>query len=172
MDNERNSSSGHSHEREMDDILNMNQLVNGVVDMNVMLQLQQQIHLRNQGSAMTILCVVAYFLNMLSVGHGTRSITIMDIPQKESRGQELMSYLVHTEQCRDIIRRGPKAFIPLCQQLRETDFVHDGLQLTVEEQAAKFLYIIGHNVKNKSVSFFFHRSGETVSRHFHNVTRQ
>ena len=33
----------------------------------------------------------------------------------------------------------------------------------------KFLHIIGHNVKNQSVSFFFHQSGETVSRHFHNV---
>jgi len=69
----------------------MDQLVNGVVDMNVMLQLQQQIQLRNQRSAMTILCVVAYFFNMLSVGQGTRSITIMDVPQKECRRQELMS---------------------------------------------------------------------------------
>jgi len=39
----------------------------------------------------------------------------------------------------------------------------------MEEQLAKFLHIIGHKVKNRSVSFFFHRSGETVSRHFHNI---
>ena len=34
---------------------------------------------------------------------------------------------------------------------------------------AKFLHIICHNIKNRSVSFFFHRFGEMVSRHFHNV---
>jgi len=39
----------------------------------------------------------------------------------------------------------------------------------VEEKVAKFLYIIGNNVKNQSVSFFFHRFRETVSHHFHNV---
>jgi len=39
----------------------------------------------------------------------------------------------------------------------------------MKEQVAKFLHIIGHNVKNRSVSFFFHRSGESVSCHFHNV---
>jgi len=29
--------------------------------------------------------------------------------------------------------------------------------------------MIGHNVKNQSVSFFFHRCGETISYHFYNV---
>ena len=80
-----------------------------------------------------------------------------------------MSYLVHTKRCRDIIRMGLEAFIHLCQQLRETGYVKDAFRSTVEEQVAKFLHIIGHNVKNRAVSFLFHRSGETVSRHFHNV---
>ncbi|XP_068486360.1 protein ALP1-like [Phaseolus vulgaris] len=80
-----------------------------------------------------------------------------------------MEYLVHIEQSRHIIRMGPKAFIKLCERIRETGLVKDAYRSTVEEQVAKFLHIIGHNVKNRSVSFFFHRSGETVSRHFHNV---
>ncbi|XP_068487124.1 uncharacterized protein [Phaseolus vulgaris] len=90
-------------------------------------------------------------------------------PQKERHRQELMEYLVHTEQSRHIIRMGPKAFIKLCERIRGTGLVKDAYRSTVEEQVAKFLHIIGHNVKNRSVSFFFHRSGETVSRHFHNV---
>ncbi|KAK2445398.1 hypothetical protein QL285_016335 [Trifolium repens] len=45
----------------------------------------------------------------------------------------------------------------------------DTIRSTVEEQVAKFLHIIGHNVKTRTVSFFFNRSRETVSRHFHNV---
>jgi len=90
-------------------------------------------------------------------------------PQKERHRQELMEYLVHSEQSRDIISMGPEVFIKLCEQIRATGLVKDAHRSTVEEQVAKFLHIIGHNVKNRSVSFFFHRYGETVSHHFHNV---
>jgi len=69
-------------------------------------------------------------------------------PQKERHRQELMEYLVHTEQCRDIIRMGPKVFLQLCQQIRRIGLVKDAYWSTVEEQVAKFLHIIGHNVKN------------------------
>ncbi|XP_047178658.1 putative nuclease HARBI1 [Vigna umbellata] len=51
-----------------------------------------------------------------------------------------MSYLVHTNRCRDIIRMGSEAFINLCERLRTT-----------------------------CVTFFFHRSGAMVSKHFHDV---
>ncbi|XP_019425051.1 PREDICTED: uncharacterized protein LOC109333923 [Lupinus angustifolius] len=44
---------------------------------------------------------------------------------------------------------GPEAFMLLCHKLRGT----------------------GQNWKNFALSFYFHRSGETVSRHFHNVLR-
>jgi len=54
---------------------------------------------------------------------------------------------------------------------RETGMVKDAFRSIVEEQVAKFLHIIGHNVKNRSVSFFFHQSGEILSRHFHNVLK-
>ena len=41
----------------------------------------------------------------------------------------------------------------------------------MEEQLAKFLHILAHNVKICTVNFFFHRSGETISHHFHQVLR-
>ena len=41
----------------------------------------------------------------------------------------------------------------------------------MEEQLARFLHILAHNVKNRTVNFFFRRSGETISRHFHQVLR-
>ncbi|XLS50889.1 hypothetical protein HN51_011566 [Arachis hypogaea] len=63
----------------------------------------------------------------------------------------------------------PEAFQLLCQKLRGTRRVKDSIRSTVEEQVAKFLHIIGHHVKTRTISFFFHRSGETISRHFHNV---
>jgi len=116
-----------------------------------------------------ILCIVAFGLHLLRIlSDKTYSITEFE-PRKERRRQELMEYLVHTERSRDIIRMGPQAFIQLCQRIRQTGLVNDAYQSTVEEQLAKFLHIIGNNVKNQRVSFFFHRSGETVSRHFYNI---
>lgn len=91
--------------------------------------------------------------------------------EREQRRIDLMKQLVETEKCREIIRMGPKAFMLLCHKLRGTGIVKDTMRSTVEEQVAKFLHIIGHNVKNRTVSFFFHRSEEIVSRHFHNVLR-
>jgi len=82
-----------------------------------------------------------------------------------------MSYLVRTERCRDIFSMGLKAFINLCQRIRGTRMVKDAFRSTTEEQVAKFLHIIDHNVKNNKFSFFFHRSREIVSRHFHNVLK-
>ncbi|XP_068473182.1 uncharacterized protein [Phaseolus vulgaris] len=60
-----------------------------------------------------------------------------------------MEYLVHTEQCRNIIRMGPEAFLQLCQRIRGIGLVKDAYRSTVEEQVAKFLHIIGQNVKNR-----------------------
>ncbi|CAL5385091.1 unnamed protein product [Camellia sinensis] len=48
-------------------------------------------------------------------------------------------------------------------------FLRDNPQSKVEEQVAKFLHIIGHNLRNCTIKFFYRRSGETVSRYFHQV---
>jgi len=50
---------------------------------------------------------------------------------------------------------GPEEFMLLCHKLRGTGIVKDTIRSTVEEQVAKFLHIIGHNVKSRTVSFFF-----------------
>ncbi|KAK7364679.1 hypothetical protein VNO80_13420 [Phaseolus coccineus] len=138
-------------------------------NMNLISQIQEQIKKNNEGASVIILCMIAFGLNLLRTVPSRSNCSSQSQPQKERRRQELMEYLVHTEQSRDIIRMGPEAFIKLCERIRGTGIVRDAYRSTVEEQVAKFLHIIGHNVKNRSVSFFFHRSGETVSRHFHNV---
>jgi len=62
-----------------------------------------------------ILCMIGFGLNLLRTVCTTRNSISEFQPQKERRRQELMEYLVHTEQCRDIIRMGPEAFLQLCQ---------------------------------------------------------
>ncbi|KAL7170116.1 hypothetical protein ACSBR2_035048 [Camellia fascicularis] len=63
------------------------------------------------------------------------------------------------------------AFVRLVSMLKRTQFLRDNPQSKVEEQVAKFLHIIGHNLRNRTIKFFYRRSGETVSRHFHQVLK-
>ncbi|XP_028768055.1 uncharacterized protein LOC114725688 [Neltuma alba] len=65
----------------------------------------------------------------------------------------------------------PNAFLTLCALLERDGGLKPTRWATVEEQVAKTLYILGHKAKNRVVNFFFRRSGETISRHLHNVLR-
>ncbi|KAG6470760.1 hypothetical protein ZIOFF_071837 [Zingiber officinale] len=84
---------------------------------------------------------------------------------------ELMTKVLTNDQCRNIIRMSPSAFVELCNLLVKEGGLRPTTRITVEEQVAKSLYLLGHNVTNRALGFFFYRSGETVSRHFHNVLR-
>ncbi|KAH7841700.1 hypothetical protein Vadar_033186 [Vaccinium darrowii] len=72
---------------------------------------------------------------------------------------------------RDIIRMGPRAFHDLCDLLQRYGGLGPTRYATVEEQVAKGLYLLSHSATNSEVSFFFRRSGETTSRHFHKFLR-
>ncbi|XP_022633862.1 uncharacterized protein LOC111241213 [Vigna radiata var. radiata] len=116
-----------------------------------------------------MLCIVRHALSILNMYSSDSSSVNNFLSDRDRRREQLMSHLVHTNWCRNIIRMGPETFINLCERLRSTRLVKDVIRSTVEEQVVQFLHIIGHNVKNRSVTFFFHRSGSTVSNHFHNV---
>ncbi|XP_052734061.1 protein ALP1-like [Vigna angularis] len=139
------------------------------VNFNIIAMIRQQLQITTSLAALTMLCIVAHALSILRM-YSTDSSSVSNyLPDRDRRREQLMSYLVHTNRCRDIIRMGPEAFLTLCEKLRSTGLVKDAIRSTVEQQVAQFLHIIGHNVKNRSVAFFFHRSGSTVSKHFHNV---
>lgn len=70
-----------------------------------------------------------------------------------------------------MIRMKRVTFFKLCDCLRERNLLHDTLNVTLEEQVAVFLHIVGHNVRNRVVGHNFMRSGETVSRYFNEVLR-
>ena len=91
--------------------------------------------------------------------------------ERENVRQELLSELRCSRKCRDIIRMGPYAFAKLCEMLRGTGCLKDTRNASVEEQVAKFIYILAQNERIRMVSFFFRHSNETISRHFHNVLR-
>ncbi|XP_022631726.1 putative nuclease HARBI1 [Vigna radiata var. radiata] len=139
------------------------------VDFNIISIIRRHLEITTALAAVTMLCIVAHALSILEMYWSDSTSVSISLPERDRRREKLMSYLVHTNRSRDIIRMGPEAFIKLCERVRSTGLVKDAIRSTVEQQVAQFLHIIGHNVKNRSVGFFFHRSGSTVSRHFHNV---
>ncbi|KAL3838799.1 hypothetical protein ACJIZ3_023390 [Penstemon smallii] len=75
------------------------------------------------------------------------------------------------EDCREQLRMGKNAFANLVYILKGRGLLRDTARSSVEEQVAKFLYIIGHNLKYRIIKFKFRRSSETISRHFRQVLR-
>ncbi|XP_047258411.1 protein ALP1-like, partial [Capsicum annuum] len=65
----------------------------------------------------------------------------------------------------------PSFFTGPCEILVRDEGLRSTLQVTVEEQVAKTLYLLEHNVINRELSFIFRRSGESVSRYFYVVLR-
>ncbi|KAL3846083.1 hypothetical protein ACJIZ3_003486 [Penstemon smallii] len=64
------------------------------------------------------------------------------------------------EDCREQLRMGKNAFANLVYILKGRGLLRDTARSSVEEQVAKFLYIIGHNLKYR-----------IINRHFHQVLR-
>ena len=130
-------------------------------------------HERRCMAVLQLLCHVVhalYLLNTISLCVD-KSISEESIKRNHLR-EETMKILTSNDLiCRSLIRMGLHAFSQLCTKLRATGVLKDYKRATVEEQVVKFLHILGHNFKNRVVSFYFHRSNETTSRHFHNVLR-
>ncbi|KAK3226711.1 hypothetical protein Dsin_006573 [Dipteronia sinensis] len=75
--------------------------------------------------------------------------------ERENVRRELMTQLSTNEKCRDILRMGSDAFARLCELRRATGRLKDNRNSIVEEQVAKFLYVLANNAKNRTISFFF-----------------
>ena len=79
--------------------------------------------------------------------------------------------LTDNEDCHNQLRMGNDAFVRLVNIIRGTGRLKNNAHSNVEEQVAKFLHIVGHNLRNRSMKFYFKCSSEIVSRHFHQVFR-
>ena len=61
------------------------------------------------------------------------------------------------------------AFAYLCTRLETVGGLKPSRHLLVDEKVAMFLHIIAHHVKNRVITFKFMRSGQSVSKYFHDV---
>ncbi|KAK6143233.1 hypothetical protein DH2020_023581 [Rehmannia glutinosa] len=71
--------------------------------------------------------------------------------------------------CLDNLRMTRDAFARLCYLLKHIGGLLDSRYVSLSEKVALFLFVLAHHKKNRVVRFDFKRSGQTVSRHFHDV---
>lgn len=127
---------------------------------------------RSHIAVVAIIACVAY-LNMLF--HKNKRYISSIISEKDSKRdvvrKELMYRIETDERIRGVLRMGPTTFMKFVTLLREKTFLKDTIYSSIEEQFAKFLYVVGQNESTRSMGFIFLRSGETISRHFHNILK-
>ncbi|KAL2941300.1 putative nuclease HARBI1, partial [Bienertia sinuspersici] len=73
--------------------------------------------------------------------------------------------------CREMLRMDKHVFQKLCGIFRQRGMLRDTAGVSIEEQLAIFLNIVGHNERNRVIQDRFQHSGETISRHFNNVLK-
>jgi hypothetical protein len=72
-------------------------------------------------------------------------------------------------ECIVMLRMKRAPFFALCQTFRHRSLVTGREGVSVEEQVAMFLHVVGHNQRFRIVHQSFRRSIQTVHKHFHQV---
>ena len=104
-----------------------------------------------------VVCLVAYWLILWRRPQRrqvTYSISSLSL-ERQSVCDELMREIIGNKKCRDIIHMVPGAFLDLCDMLHKECGLQPTQRATIEEQVAKFLYLLSHGVKHQEISFFF-----------------
>ncbi|XLU81378.1 hypothetical protein S245_004798, partial [Arachis hypogaea] len=100
-----------------------------------------------------------------------RSKTQSQHHSREQIRQELIAQLETHYNSRSIIRMNYDAFTRLVAILHQRGLLRDNQYSIVEDYVAKFLHIYSGHSSTQAEGFFFRRSTETISRHFHQVLR-
>ncbi|GJT63012.1 putative nuclease HARBI1 [Tanacetum coccineum] len=83
--------------------------------------------------------------------------------------EEMLQDVSTNNNCRKIIRMSVDAFKILCQKLENECGLRPTQRMSVEEQVARFLHIVGNDFRTRFVSWLYRRSVSATSRHFHRV---
>ncbi|GKD19504.1 hypothetical protein Tco_1208662, partial [Tanacetum coccineum] len=85
--------------------------------------------------------------------------------------EEMLHNLSTSGKCRDVIRKSMNAFRTLCDILVRHGGLRPTQRMSVEEHVARFLHIVGNDLKNLFASWIYRRSKSTTSRSLHRVLR-
>ncbi|KAJ0734418.1 putative harbinger transposase-derived nuclease domain-containing protein [Helianthus annuus] len=85
--------------------------------------------------------------------------------------EEMLRDLSNSGKCRELIRMSERAYMTLCNILKHDGGLQATQRMSVEEQVARFLHIVGNDMRNRLASWIYRRSRSTTSRCFHRVLR-
>ncbi|XP_062100556.1 uncharacterized protein LOC133806474 [Humulus lupulus] len=77
----------------------------------------------------------------------------------------------HWSRCYDLFRMNKDVFKLFCGVLKEIFLLKNSRYLSVEEQVAMFLFVIGHNERHRVVAERFQHSISTTSHYFRKVLK-
>ncbi|KAJ1689132.1 hypothetical protein LUZ63_013287 [Rhynchospora breviuscula] len=120
------------------------------------------------------LALLYFLMHLLWVMFQLANETIKDIErelkvERDRERDKLLYRLIHSGQCRNIVRMDARTFLELCHVLEEKGGLVPTKQVGIHELVARFLYTISHNEKHRPMAFFFERGRATISRDFHKV---
>ena len=87
-------------------------------------------------------------------------------------GQEYMDEVLNcnnTRRCQEVFRMKPEVFQFLCSELQSKRGLYASRHIAVDEKVGMFLWMVARAASNRDVQERFQHSGDTVSRHFHEV---
>ncbi|KAM0011733.1 hypothetical protein Hdeb2414_s0060g00761911 [Helianthus debilis subsp. tardiflorus] len=93
------------------------------------------------------------------------------ILQRRYVREKMLRDLSNSGKCRELIRMSEKAYMTLCNILKHDGCLQATQRMSIEEQVARFLHIVGNDLRNWLASWIYRRSRSTTSRCFHRVLR-
>ena len=120
------------------------------IEDNKFLKLQRLHHL----AVIRVVCIITYWFGLSRRKLKDKVHRAVGLEADKIRSNLLKRFLTDKESW-SIIRMSPLAFIRLCDLLVKEGRLRPTLRVCVEEQVAKTLYLLGHNVTNRELRFFF-----------------
>ncbi|XP_044434278.1 protein ALP1-like [Triticum aestivum] len=121
--------------------------------------------------AAIIVCLGMYWYKINVRKRKRKSITYAPMFERDVERMSRLNRMYYGTEanCISELRMRKFVFHKLCANLRHRGLLVDTFHVTLEEQVAMFIHVVGHNWKNRSIGFEFYQSGETVSRYFNAV---
>ncbi|PWA56428.1 myb/SANT-like domain-containing protein [Artemisia annua] len=118
-----------------------------------------------QLAAVHLVCLLVAFITRRRLTHMNRAnLPTKDvILHRKNVREEMLHNLSTSGKCRDIIRMSEKAFRTLCNILVRDGDLRPTQRMFVEEQVARFLHVVGNDLRNRFASWIYRRSGSTTT---------
>ncbi|KAL8554316.1 hypothetical protein ACS0TY_002486 [Phlomoides rotata] len=108
--------------------------------------------------------------NRLARNRRRKRFSLVDrIPTQVNNMRDLVE--VSDDDCKKMLRMDRVTFIRLCNIIQSLGGLKNSKYITTQEKVAMFFSVLAHHTKNRSITFQFRCSGQTVSRYFHSVLR-